>query len=351
MLKRGRYIGEIIDCLASLQQTVEFRTVLGLTDLNKACEDFFSQILSITYGLQLENTNKDKPNFKGIDLVDKKQKTIVQVTSRNDLEKINESLQKASDIVKDGHIFSNDEKVNFIYFMINKKKDYRKVASIPDNLIFNLENKDDLPNGIIDIHTLLQKIVILNDKDVQAIHKIFEDGFEAVQDFLSSRNEQEYLEKSANVSSIEIPGNAQFSDENKKDFLLFLQAKNEQEIIDAFNELVVKIEKLPIGSRFTFRDFFVVLHNQLVEHLKDGFGYLRINYNLFEPYVHDNFWKHFYLLQANNLVDFSESSDENEHEICIKREAYYTLRLFWEYCDEKKYDFDSFMTQLKIVAK
>lgn len=122
MLKRGRYIGEIIDYLASLQQTIEFRTVLGLTDLNKACEDFFSQILSVTYGLQLENTNKDKPNFKGIDLVDKKQKIIVQITSRNDLEKIKESLQKASDIVKDGLIFSNKEKVNFIFFMINKKR-------------------------------------------------------------------------------------------------------------------------------------------------------------------------------------------------------------------------------------
>lgn len=197
----------------------------------------------------------------------------------------------------------------------------------------------------------MQKIVISNDKDIQAIHQIFEDGFEAVQDFFSSRNEQEYLERSVNVSSLEIPGNAQLSDENKKDFLLFLQEKKEEETIDAFNELIVKIEKLPIESRIAFRDFFIVLHNQLFEHSKDRYGYWGIKYNLFEPYVHDNFWKHFYLLEANNLVHFFESDDESEREICIQSEAYYTLQLFWDYCNEKEYDFGSFMTQLKIVAK
>jgi len=351
MLKRGRYIGEIIDSLASLQQTVEFRTELGLTDLNKVCEDFFSQILSIAYGFQLENTNKDKPNYKGIDLVDKKQKTIVQITSRNDLEKIKESLQKASEVVKDGIIFSNEEKVNFIFFMINKKKNYRKDIPVPDNLIFHFENNIDAPNGIIDIPTLLQKIVILNDKDVQAIHQKFEDEFEAVQDFFSSRNEQEYLEKSVKISLIEIPGNAQFSDKNKEDFLLFLQANNNEATLDAFNGLIVKIEKLPIESRIAFRDFFIVLHDRLFEHLEDRFGYMRIKYNLFKLYAHDNFWTHFELLKANNLVQFSESSDENEHEIGIKSDAYYTLQDIWDYCNEKKYDFDSFMTQLKIVAK
>lgn len=351
MLKRGRYIGEIIDSLASLQQTVEFRTELGLTDLNKVCEDFFSQILSIAYGLQLENTNKDKPNYKGIDLVDKKQKTIVQITSRNDLEKIKESLQKASEVVKDGIIFSNEEKVNFIFFMINKKKNYRKDIPIPDNLIFHFENNIDAPNGIIDIPSLLQKIVILNDKDIQAIHQKFEDGFEAVQEFFSSRNEQEYLEKSVKISLIEIPGNAQLSDENKKDFLSFLQEKNKEATLDEFNGLIVKIEKLPVESRIAFRDFFIVLHNQLSEYLEYSFGFVMVKYNLFKPYAYDYFWKHFQLLQANNLVQFSESSDENEHEIGIKSEAYYTLQDIWDYCNEKKYDFDSFMTQLKIVAK
>ena len=49
MLKRGRYIGEIIDSLASLQQTVEFRTELGLTDLNKVCEDFFSLVNNVHF--------------------------------------------------------------------------------------------------------------------------------------------------------------------------------------------------------------------------------------------------------------------------------------------------------------
>ncbi len=340
MLKRGRYIGEIIDCLASLQQTVEFRTELGLTDLNKVCEDFFSQILSATYGLQLENTNKDKPNYKGIDLVDKKQKIIVQITSRNDSEKIIESIQKASDIVKDGLVFSSKERVNFVVFMINKKKNYHKDISIPDNLIFNLEKTDDVPNGIIDIHTLLQRIVILNDKDVQAVHQIFEDGFEAVQEFFSSRNEQDYLEKSVNIHSIEIPGNAQLSDENKKDFLLFLQEKKEEEtIIDAFNGLIVKIEKLPIESRIAFRDLFIILHNHLVEHSRDSCGYWVTKYNLFKPYVNDDFWKHFYLLEANNLVEFFSSPDENEQEIGIQNEAYYTLHVFGNYCSEKNMTF------------
>lgn len=65
---------------------------INLHDSNVLSEDVFKAILTITYGLKLQNANLIKQNIKAIDLIDCSSKTIIQVSSDNSKAKVQGSL-------------------------------------------------------------------------------------------------------------------------------------------------------------------------------------------------------------------------------------------------------------------
>jgi hypothetical protein len=97
MLTRGVIIGKLIDDLSNLQTQVEMRCSVGLTDLNKFCEDFVKDILNVTHSINLKNLNTERSNEPGLDLGDAREKIAFQVTSVATSQKISETLSKITE--------------------------------------------------------------------------------------------------------------------------------------------------------------------------------------------------------------------------------------------------------------
>src|SRR5947209_3183358 len=83
MYTREDYLKKIIDTLTLIETSVRNRVVLNLYDNNLFSEDFFPGLLNFIYPLKLENANKMKRNYPGIDLIDTHNKVAYQVTSTN----------------------------------------------------------------------------------------------------------------------------------------------------------------------------------------------------------------------------------------------------------------------------
>lgn len=59
MSSRGFFIGQVIDDLDAIASQVRARCKLGQNDLNRVLEDFFKELLNLTYGLNLHNLNAE----------------------------------------------------------------------------------------------------------------------------------------------------------------------------------------------------------------------------------------------------------------------------------------------------
>ena len=79
----------ISDKLAFLSSKVEINNSQNLYDINKICENIFLHLLNCTYDYQLEDANRVLySNFPAIDLIDHKNKLVIQVTSTKTTQKI-----------------------------------------------------------------------------------------------------------------------------------------------------------------------------------------------------------------------------------------------------------------------
>lgn len=78
---------------------------LGLFNLNHYAEDLFCEILNALKGWHLSNVNRETLNCPGIDLIDKEQKIIVQVTSDRRVSKLKDTLSKVQVPKYEGYTF------------------------------------------------------------------------------------------------------------------------------------------------------------------------------------------------------------------------------------------------------
>ena len=56
--------------LTLLCYSVELRGKLNILNYNLHCEDFYVHFFNLLFGYSLKNTNQEKHNFEGIDLID-----------------------------------------------------------------------------------------------------------------------------------------------------------------------------------------------------------------------------------------------------------------------------------------
>ena len=92
---RAYYIREIEQQLGRLVSWVEIATRCGHMDLPTIAEDIICGLLNLMYGWNLINANTpEQPNFPGIDLKNEEQCIAVQVTAKNDLNKVKDMLTK-----------------------------------------------------------------------------------------------------------------------------------------------------------------------------------------------------------------------------------------------------------------
>lgn len=168
MITRGIIIGKLIDDLSKLQGQIDFRCQVGLTDLNKYCEDFIKEVLNICYGQNLKNLNSDRTNEPGLDLGDEKNKIAYQVTSTSTSEKVNNTLEKTTteqlgkyDTIK-------------VFILGKKQGKYDAVkAELMTKCSFKIAD-------IMDISDLCKQTISLRYDDLYSLYKLFEKEFQIV---------------------------------------------------------------------------------------------------------------------------------------------------------------------------
>ena len=92
MINKEVYLKTIAENLALLSREVSILNAVNLYDINIIAEDFFPGLLNLIYGYELKNANHLEKNAPAIDLIDRKNRIAVQVTSDNSSTKIRHTI-------------------------------------------------------------------------------------------------------------------------------------------------------------------------------------------------------------------------------------------------------------------
>lgn len=93
-MKKEKQLQYVKEKLAYFYVYIKMNNYNSFTDINIIAEGFLMNLLNIVFSLKLENLNKMKKNFPGVDLGDFSQKVAFQITSRSDYKKIEDTYEK-----------------------------------------------------------------------------------------------------------------------------------------------------------------------------------------------------------------------------------------------------------------
>jgi len=157
VITRGYYIGQIIDEFTSISSQVRSRAGLHLYDLNIHLENFFKDVLNITYGLKLRNLNEERSNNPGLDLGDESEGIAFQISSTKTSAKVEKTLQKS---------LPQKDKFSKIYILILGEKQTSYTLKAELTAPFNFTKEDN----ILDIEDILKKVMLLPIKSLQTLY-------------------------------------------------------------------------------------------------------------------------------------------------------------------------------------
>ena len=162
---RQQYFNYIENKLSTLVVSVKNRGKLNLLDLNIHSEIFFANLFNRIFNYNLINANMIKQNQEGIDLIDKNNKVIIQVSSTCNKTKIQNSLHKSK----------NYEGYSFKFIAIISSVDVTKVKNYCfEKGLLNFNPKEDI-YGISEILRAIQNLEIdLLEKVYQLIKEELE---------------------------------------------------------------------------------------------------------------------------------------------------------------------------------
>lgn len=155
-MNRSQYISFITDKLALLVTRIELQGSLNLLNDHIHAEIFYRDFFNLLFDWSLEKT--DNNNEPGIDLIDKKNRIVVSVSSTATREKIENSLAKTNSSYK-GYFFK------FISISKDAHKLTSKDYSNPHNLIFSPAE------DIFDTKILLKKI---SELEIDSLKEVYE---------------------------------------------------------------------------------------------------------------------------------------------------------------------------------
>lgn len=156
-MNKTRLFNYIEEHLVVLAHRVEIRGKLNILDLHLHSENFYRDFLNLLYGWNLENLNKVNQNVEAIDLIDKANKIIIQVSSTNTKQKIESALKKDSMTYYKGWSFKF---ISIARLATNLRS---KSFINPHGLIFSPAN------DIFDIDSLVREILGLKIDKLQEI--------------------------------------------------------------------------------------------------------------------------------------------------------------------------------------
>ena len=111
-MKRSPYFNYIEEKLHVLARRIETRGKINLLDIHLHSESFYLHFFNLLFGYELENLNRKRQNTEAIDLIDHKNKILIQVSATCTKQKIESALSK--EIIKK---FTN---YNFKFISISK---------------------------------------------------------------------------------------------------------------------------------------------------------------------------------------------------------------------------------------
>ena len=157
-MNRNLYYNYIEEKLHTLSSRIETKGKLNLLDLHVHSENFYLYFFNLIYCYKLENLNTKLQNVEAIDLIDHKNKILIQVSATSTKQKIELALSK--DIIKKYNGYT------FKFISISKdSSDLRKKNYANPHSINFTPTKD-----IYDIVTILKDIQSKNIDEIKAIY-------------------------------------------------------------------------------------------------------------------------------------------------------------------------------------
>lgn len=190
-MNRSQIINSIAQSLSRFKSEVEILNSSSLYDINLHSENVLIPLLNELFQLTLENANKTKKNYPGIDLIDVENRVAFQITSSNDNTKIKHTLKK----VIEYNIY-NDVDFVYVYILTEKKKSYNKESYTeiledkidfdPDKHIIDYSNVMNMLDSIIQatrINTIADLLAEqFTDEKIDSRKKIAENVEEIVKE-------------------------------------------------------------------------------------------------------------------------------------------------------------------------
>ncbi|MDR1503836.1 MAG: SMEK domain-containing protein [Prevotella sp.] len=215
-MKRATYYNYIEERLTTLCTRVEFRGKINILDYHIHSENFYRDLFNKLYTWNLENMNSQIHNVEAIDLVDKINNIIVQVSATNTKTKIDSALSKPS--------LASSELNGFIFKFISIAKDASNLRSLsynpPTGLTF-------VPaTDIHDTRSVLQDINNLDIDTLEIIYKLIKSELGRETDVLRlesnlssvinilSKEDLTSVDSNANINSFEIDRKIDFNNLN-----------------------------------------------------------------------------------------------------------------------------------------
>jgi hypothetical protein len=158
-MKRPDYFNVIEERLNILATRIVSRGKLNILDFHGHSENFYQYFLNEVYGWEVSNENDNKQNVEAIDLIDHKNKFVIQVSSTASKQKIESSLSKNS--------IKNYAGYTFKFISIARDADDLRKDTFknPHGISFT-PSKD-----IIDKNSILSKIRGLHIDDQERIYQ------------------------------------------------------------------------------------------------------------------------------------------------------------------------------------
>lgn len=180
MITTGKYFEEIVEMLNNFRSEVQTFSALGLTNINKHSENFIKRLLNLTYNYELENLNKGKSNFPGLDLGDTGEGVAYQISATRKSEKIDETLEKCLKF----HHYDSFKNIN-VFVLTKKQGSYKIKTETEPYFTFTPEN------NIIDFDDLFKDIEYLDFSRTKSMNEYVKAELENVINAIKNNKTEE----------------------------------------------------------------------------------------------------------------------------------------------------------------
>lgn len=151
----------IKEYLIKLTYNVQFGSTVNDHSSKVRAEQNLKRVLEILFECKLENTNKQSPNFPGLDLISHEKRIGFQITANTSLKKVKDTI----DICTSPRHSTYDKIDRLIIIFLMERRNYPKNININQNTF-----KFDQANDIYDLMGLYRVICLLDDKtDIEKI--------------------------------------------------------------------------------------------------------------------------------------------------------------------------------------